>query len=852
MERQATPAPQRGENYLNGTSKSLKSQWEYALEFEQAMREAGVDFPDRIISDGKIHRFKPRGKRKPSGWYVFYGYAGAFGDWRQNIKEKWSTQNPSLTPREREQMMEEREKAHKAFQEEVVCKNQEASDVAVKGWTGFAETGASAYLLKKKVDAVGIRFGQGCMVMPLCDAEGKMWSYQKIYDHGGKYLLEGGRKKGCFHVLGQIQDGKPIKVTEGYSTGSSVYMATGDTVVVAIDAGNIEPVIASLKQKYPNSTITIAGDDDWHKPINTGKIKAEEAAKLHDCQVILPTFKNREKYNDLPDDQKPTDWNDLHVLEGIDEVIRQLKQNPDDSWSEPLPIKNDLLPVQAFDLGLMPPVLRPFVEDCAFRMQCPRDYIGVSVISVISSLIGSACGIKPKRYDDWIVISNLWGGIIGHPSTLKTPATNEAFAPLHHIEKEAMQAYQKEMKEWEIKGKVAKIREESVKSDLKSKIKQNPNLSDAEVLKLYSQQVKEIPKPVCKRYKTNDSTIEKVHELMSENPRGILVYRDELVGLMMGWEKEGHESDRAFYLESWNSYGSFTVDRIGRGTIHVDNICASIFGCTQPDKMTGYIQKNIFSLENDGLVQRFNLLIYPDALKEWQYVDQPPHQDAKKAYHDLARKIAQDDFFDSIYFDDDILSGEPSIQIVKDKRCFSYDDEAQDIFIEWLTNLEKRLKGFEEPVIIQHLSKYRKLMPALSFIFHVIDLAGGQTKRGKISKECAIRAICWCEYLESHARRIYEMALNVSTQAASVLSKRIEQGKLDPIFTIRDITRKGWSVIGQDTELAKSACEELIKAGWIREKITPPTKTNKGKTEYVINPRIKITKEEREPDESVS
>jgi hypothetical protein len=143
-------------------------------------------------------------------------------------------------------------------------------------------------------------------------------------------------------------------------------------------------------------------------------------------------------------------------------------------------------------------------------------------------------------------------------------------------------------------------------------------------------------------------------------------------------------------------------------------------------------------------------------------------------------------------------------------------------------------------------------MPALSLIFHVIDLAGGQTKRGKISKECAIRAICWCEYLESHARRIYEMVLNVSTQAASVLSKRIEQGKLDPIFTIRDITRKGWSVIGQDTELAKSACEELIKAGWIREKITPPTKTNKGKTEYVINPRIKITKEEREPDESVA
>lgn len=324
MDIQATPAPQRGENYLKNTFRSAKSQWEYGLEFEQAMREAGIDCPDRIVSDGKIHRFKPNGKRKPSGWYVFHGYAGCFGDWSQDIKEKWNTKNPSLTPREREQMREEKEKARLALQEEIARKNQEASETALKDWDGFAEKGQSAYLLKKKVDAVGIRFGQGYLVMPLCDAEGKMWSYQKIYANGGKYLLEGGRKKECFHVLGQLQDGKPIKVTEGYSTGSSVYMATGETVVVAIDAGNIEPVMASLKQKYPNSTITIAGDDDWHKPVNMGKIKAEEAAKKHDCQVILPIFKNREQYNDLPESQKPTDWNDLHVLEGLNQVREQL------------------------------------------------------------------------------------------------------------------------------------------------------------------------------------------------------------------------------------------------------------------------------------------------------------------------------------------------------------------------------------------------------------------------------------------------------------------------------------------------------------------------------------------------
>src|SRR5690606_11846617 len=127
------------------------------------------------------------------------------------------------------------------------------------------------------------------------------------------------------------------------------------------------------------------------------------------------------------------------------------------------------------------------------------------------------------------------------------------------------------------KDKVSKLREDSVKADIKNQMK-NKALSDEDALALYSAQVKEIPKPSCRRYKTNDTTIEKVHELLSQNPRGLIHYRDELVGLITGWGKDGHESDRAFYLEAWNGYGSFTVDRIGRGTIHVDNICIAIFG----------------------------------------------------------------------------------------------------------------------------------------------------------------------------------------------------------------------------------------------------------------------------------
>ena len=521
------------------------------------------------------------------------------------------------------------------------------------------------------------------------------------------------------------------------------------------------------------------------------------------------------------------------LSEAEDSITVTVKED----WLDPLPIKTELLPVEPFDFNLIPDPLRDFVKDCSFRMQCPPDYIAVAMVFMFGGLIGAACGVKPKKFDDWVVIPNLWGGVVGEPSTLKTPAINEAFDPLHKVEKKAIEDYQEKLKEWESKDKVAKLREDSVKSDIKNQMK-NKALSDEAALELYSSHVKEIPKPSCRRYKTNDTTIEKAHEILSQNSRGIIHYRDELVGLLTGWEKDGHESDRAFYLESWNGYGSFTVDRIGRGTIYVENICVAIFGSTQPDKIRAYIHKCLHALDNDGLAQRFQLLVYPDPLKEWRYVDQVPDQEARATFHNLAYQIARTDFFDEVN----------GLEEVKGKKCFSFDDEGQEAFIEWLTELEKRLKEFDEPIIIQHLAKYRKLMPALALIFHVITIAGKENKTGKIPKESVIRAICWCEYLESHARRIYGMALNISTQGACVLSKKIKRGELGQKFSLRDVYRKQWSFL-KDRDSAEAACEELVKNHWIKEVLSLPAPGQKTKTEYVVNSAIETAKREEDDHE---
>src|SRR5690349_7662592 len=83
---------------------SIQKQHEYEQEFITAMQEAGIICLEPIIPDGKIHRFAPGGEGDDDGWYVFYGMAGAYGDWSQNVKCKWSFKRKGLSKAERSQL----------------------------------------------------------------------------------------------------------------------------------------------------------------------------------------------------------------------------------------------------------------------------------------------------------------------------------------------------------------------------------------------------------------------------------------------------------------------------------------------------------------------------------------------------------------------------------------------------------------------------------------------------------------------------------------------------------------------------------------------------------------------------
>jgi putative DNA primase/helicase len=115
--------------------------------------------------------------------------------------------------------------------------------------------------------------------------------------------------------------------------------------------------------------------------------------------------------------------------------IAAARQAEYDALPEPEPIRITLLPVPPLDPELIPDAFRGWIADIAYRMQCPIDFCAVGAIGILAAVVGAGIGIKPKRKDDWLIVPNLWGGVIGPPSKKKTPALAEMVKALGRLEK---------------------------------------------------------------------------------------------------------------------------------------------------------------------------------------------------------------------------------------------------------------------------------------------------------------------------------------------------------------------------------------------------------------------------------
>jgi hypothetical protein len=541
------------------------------------------------------------------------------------------------------------------------------------------------------------------------------------------------------------------------------------------------------------------------------------------AQSIVPVSRDVKVVNlpGLPEKGDLTDWLDAgHTPEkffALVEAAENYDAPEEEPWPARIAVEVKLPDVMELEPSLLPAPLRGWVADVSERMDnATPDFAAAATVVVAAALLGRKVGIRPKRQDDWTVIPNLWGGLVGPPASMKTPALEQVVKPVKRLAAEAQEAHQEALKAHGLDVMVAEAERTALKKKLEATAKKvatgGASRGNLEEVRREIEDLEEPEGPAERRHMTNDATIEKISEILKDNPNGILYYRDELMGWLRSLDKAGREADRAFYLEAWNGNGSFSVDRIGRGSLHVPAVCVSVLGGIQPGPLSTYVGDALEEAEKaDGLLQRFQVLVYPD-LRGYDPVDRWPDLEAKNRAYRVFKGLAS---FDAEAFGAR-ADEEGEVAYVR------FDTDAQEIFDAWRAEFEPRFRGGNLPAGIEsHFMKYRSLFASLALVFEAVDFIDGESNGKVVGKHNALRAAVWCEYLESHAMRVYSPMFNTAAAAAKTLLDRVHVGDVEHGTKMRDIYNRQWAGLATREEVV-AAIEVLEEHGWLRRATVKP------------------------------
>ena len=442
--------------------------------------------------------------------------------------------------------------------------------------------------------------------------------------------------------------------------------------------------------------------------------------------------------------------------------------------------------------GLLPRVIEDFAVDRSTTMGCDMSGIAVGALAVCAGAIPDNIKLQPKRNDtEWLESARLWVLQIGDPSTMKTPSISAATKPLRRIDSEMAREYQKAMDAW---------------------------------FRLSKDEQRHTPKPKKLRAMIFDTTIESTQEILRDSPNGVLLEDDELSGWFDAMYKysgaRGAQKDRSFWLQAYNG-GSKTVDRITRGSVHIDNLSVSIIGGSQP----GPIRKLADAGEDDGLLQRFLPIMVRPAVGGR---DEAPGQ----AVLDYAKVVGG------------LLKLAPATELLADimraNTPLKFDEGALKIREELeQKHLELMLLEGLNRKLTSHFGKYNGIFARLCLVWHCVErAAGGVGELPALVIESTARRVAdfLHGFLKPHAVAFYVGVLGLSNDhdrlanvADFILAHKLER------ITNRDVARGDRSMRGLKKHETEAIFEQLEALGWIIR--TPGTRPS-DPPHWMVNPVV--------------
>jgi hypothetical protein len=233
----------------------------------------------------------------------------------------------------------------------------------------------------------------------------------------------------------------------------------------------------------------------------------------------------------------------------------------------------------SFPIDVFPKDIQYYLTECKEKLDSNIDYMGVSLMWLISVCVGISTRIEVKR--GWYEFGVLWVAVVGKAGIGKTPSINNVIFPL-------MKENSKEIKNY-IKNKEG----EDYYNSLSKQDKES-----------YPE-----PKPAVKtQFIANDITLEALVDLNQQSDNSVGVFKDELAGWLKDMNKYRAGSDLEFWLSTWSSK-SVNLNRMTRAGSFVEKPFIPVLGGIQPSIF------NSFSTEENkenGFMDRM-LLAFPDA-----------------------------------------------------------------------------------------------------------------------------------------------------------------------------------------------------------------------------------------------
>ncbi len=421
---------------------------------------------------------------------------------------------------------------------------------------------------------------------------------------------------------------------------------------------------------------------------------------------------------------------------------------PIDLWGQ--------LDTPALPIGLLPEVIERFAIEEGRLMGADAGGLALGALAVCAAALSDRIRLQVKQYDrNWTEPARIWVGLIGPPSTKKSPIIARVTARLKQLDKDLWRDYL---------------------------------AAQATYDALPGEQQKTAERPKQRRLRLEDTTVEAALEVFKDSPDGVLCIQPELSGWFGAMDKytgsHGAAKDRSVWLLAYDG-GSYVIHRIKRGAGLVENLSASLLGGIQPDPLRKIADETV----DDGLLQRLiPIVLHPGAVG----TDEPNQHLASQRYDDLINRLHYSTP------PPNVLRFSAAAQSVRAEL------EQKHFELMLIERINKKLAS--------HIGKYDGLFARLCVLWHCID-GGGQ----EIAEATARRVGEFMHrFLLPHAVAFYADMLGLADShdrlkavAGHVLAHKLER------VTNRTVQRGDRTMRGLTRQDTEKVFEQLEALGWL-------------------------------------